>query len=329
MTDWLQHAFNVPLKEVSSFGDARFAGIYSPVYDTDEVKRYMSSYYESMEGAQQQDAKLDLNDHYLGLLREALERTGGIGAAGPAPAILEIGAGFGSATFPLLGLYPQSRVVASEFSLSMLQVLKGKIDAGGQAQRCALLQLNAEKMDFRDQSFDLVVGAAVLHHLFQPDKVIESCARILKPGGRAIFFEPFEPGFDVLGLIYDEILRSPRLWLMHPRTRPYIRHCIHYWRQMRAVDKNTPFFQGADDKWLFTPAYFEKLGARFGFRACTQFPLEKSSRPFAAHVKSHMEGNGIRHIPDWIWRIVERYENAFSGEAKQGLFTEGGIVLQK
>ena len=28
-------------------------------------------------------------------------------------------------------------------------------------------------------------------------------------------------------------------------------------------------------------------------------------------------------------KIVERYENAFSDEMKQSLFTEGGVVLQK
>ena len=325
----LAATFNRPLKDVASLGDARFAGIYSPVYDAEEVKRYMSSYYESEEGAEGQDAKFNLNDYYRGLLREAMERTGGIGNAGTSPLILEIGCGFGSATFPLLELFPQSRIVASEFSLSMLRVLKGKLAASAHASRCALRQLNAEDMDFRPGSFDLVVGAAVLHHLFHPEKVIESCAQLLKPGGRAIFFEPFESGMDIIGLIYAEILRDPRLWLRDPRKRRYVRHSINYWQQMRGADKAAPFFQGADDKWLFTPAYFEKLRERFGYRACIQFPLEKSSKPFAALVKTHMEGNGFKSIPNWIWKIVDRYENAFSDEMKQSLFTEGGIVFQK
>jgi ubiquinone/menaquinone biosynthesis C-methylase UbiE len=321
--------FNRPLKDVASLGDPRFSGIYSPVYDAEEVKRYMSSYYESDTGAEGQDAKFNLNDYYGALLREALERTGGAASAGKAPLILEVGCGFGSATFPLLDIFPQAQVIASEFSLSMLRVLKNKLAAGTHGDRCALLQLNAEDMDFRPESFDLVVGAAILHHLFQPEKVIESCARLLKPGGRAIFFEPFESGYDIIGLIYAELLRDPRLWLLHPRRIRYVRHTLSYWRQMRGADKSAPFFQGADDKWMFTPAYFEKLRERHGFRSCIQFPLDKSAKPFASLVKTHMEGNGFKPIPGWIWKTVERYENAFSDEMKQSLFTEGGIVFQK
>jgi ubiquinone/menaquinone biosynthesis C-methylase UbiE len=321
--------FNRPLKDVGTLGDARFAGIYSPVYDAEEVKRYMSSYYESDAGAEGQDAKFNLNDYYGALLREALERTGGVSTAGEAPLILEVGCGFGSATFPLLDIYPQAQLIASEFSLSMLRVLRNKLAAGTQSERCALLQLNAEDMDFKPGSFDLVVGAAILHHLFQPEKVIESCARLLKPGGRAIFFEPFESGLDIIGLIYADLLRNPRLYLMNPRRARYVWHSLNYWRQMRGADKNAPFFQGADDKWLFTPTYFEKLRERFGFRSCIQFPLDKSSRPFASLVKTHMEGNGFKPIPGWVWKTVDRYESAFSDEMKQSLFTEGGIVFQK
>src|SRR3954465_16033674 len=102
----LAAAFQRPLKDVGTLGDARFAGIYSPVYDAQEVKRYMSSYYESEAGAEGQGAKLDLNDYYRDLLREALERSGGVPEA-PSALILEIGCGFGSATFPILELFPR------------------------------------------------------------------------------------------------------------------------------------------------------------------------------------------------------------------------------
>ncbi|MSP97719.1 MAG: class I SAM-dependent methyltransferase [Betaproteobacteria bacterium] len=325
--DWLQRAFKRPLKDVSTLGDPRFANIYSPLYDADEVRKYMSSYYESQDSAQGQDAKLNLNDYYLGLLREALERTGG--AAGPAPAILEIGCGFGSATFPLLELYPESKIVASEFSLSMLHILKGKLDGNGHQERCALLQLNAEDMDFHDGTFDLVVGAAVLHHLFHPEKVLERCAKVLRSGGRAVFFEPFESGYDIMSLVYQEALRDPRSFLINPRKRRYLRYCVSKWRLMRSTDKTSPFFTGADDKWLFTPSFFENHTSAAGFRHCEMYGLEKSGRPFEALIRTHLEGNNVKSMPKWFWRIVDHYEGAFSDELKRTLFTEGCVILRK
>lgn len=327
--DWLQRGFNRPLKDVSTLGDPRFANIYSPLYDADEVRKYMSSYYESQDGAQGQDAKLNLNDYYRRLLGEALERTGGLGASGPAPAILEIGCGFGSATIPLLELYPESKLVASEFSLSMLQLLKGKLDGDLHRGRCALLQLNAEDMDFHGESFDLVVGAAVLHHLFHPEKVLESCARVLKPGGRAIFFEPFESGFDVVSLVYQSALSDPRRFLIDPRKRRYLQHCVSYWREMRSADKASPFFAGADDKWLFPSSFFERHAQSSNFRHCEMYGLDKSGRPFEALIRTHLEGNNVKSMPRWFWQIVDRHEDAFSDEQKKTLFTEGCVILQK
>ena len=46
---------------------------------------------------------------------------------------------------------------------------------------------------------DLAVGAAILHHILDPAKVLASCHRALKPGGWAIFFEPFEAGNTIVG----------------------------------------------------------------------------------------------------------------------------------
>lgn len=325
----LQRSFNRPLRDLASFGSPGFEGIYSPLYDEAEVKRYMSSYYESLEGARGQDEKLDLNSYYLSLLRESLQRTGQIDELPRVRSVLEIGCGFGSATVPILELFPGAAVVASEFSLSMLQLLKSKLAGRAAEGRCAFLQLNAEDMDFKPGTFDLVIGAAVLHHLFHPEKVLQSCAKILKPGGRAIFFEPFESGFDVVGLIYEDTCRDPRSWLMGSRTRLYFKNCVHYWRQMRSEDKRGAFFVGADDKWLFTPAFFEDQRRSGGFAGCQMYAIDKSSRPFEALIKTHLKGNNVRTPPAWFWAIVDRYENAFSRDLKQTLFTEGCIILQK
>ncbi len=49
--------------------------------------------------------------------------------------------------------------------------------------------MDAETLDFPDQSFDLVASVAVLHHL-DLDRAYGEIARVLKPSGHAVFMEP-------------------------------------------------------------------------------------------------------------------------------------------
>ncbi|MGI6852224.1 class I SAM-dependent methyltransferase [Mesorhizobium sp. 1B3] len=48
---------------------------------------------------------------------------------------------------------------------------------------------NAEKMELADASFDLVFGSGILHHLIL-DVALKEVRRVLRGGGKAIFFEP-------------------------------------------------------------------------------------------------------------------------------------------
>jgi SAM-dependent methyltransferase len=48
---------------------------------------------------------------------------------------------------------------------------------------------DAHSMPFEDNSFDLVVGRAILHHL-NLDRALNEIRRVLRPGGSAIFIEP-------------------------------------------------------------------------------------------------------------------------------------------
>jgi ubiquinone/menaquinone biosynthesis C-methylase UbiE len=56
---------------------------------------------------------------------------------------------------------------------------------------------NAEAMVFGDATFDLVIGSSILHHFNNFENFLSDCYRILKPGGKAVFGEPFAIGYGL------------------------------------------------------------------------------------------------------------------------------------
>jgi len=57
-------------------------------------------------------------------------------------------------------------------------------------------EMNAEELDFEDNSFDLVFGNSIIHHL-DLDICFREIKRVLKPGGKAIFYEPLGHNFFI------------------------------------------------------------------------------------------------------------------------------------
>jgi ubiquinone/menaquinone biosynthesis C-methylase UbiE len=61
-------------------------------------------------------------------------------------------------------------------------------------QPVELLEMNAESLEFSDNSFDTVSMAYSLHHLDKIDQVLAEMQRVLKPGGNLIIQEEFRDG---------------------------------------------------------------------------------------------------------------------------------------
>ena len=101
----------------------------------------------------------------------------------PHQSVLEIGCGTGYFTKPLA--VTGARITAIDISPDLLQVSRRRVPA----TNVNFLLENAYAMSFPENSFDLVVGISILHHL-DVEKGLTEVFRVLKPGGGIFFTEP-------------------------------------------------------------------------------------------------------------------------------------------
>ncbi len=79
---------------------------------------------------------------------------------------------------------------------------------------------DAHHTGFAEDSFDLIVGSAILHHL-ELDRALAELRRILAPGGQAVFLEP---------LAHNPILRLGRFMTPAARTPDEHPFTVEDWR---------------------------------------------------------------------------------------------------
>lgn len=100
----------------------------------------------------------------------------------PSGVALDLGCGTGTAGGGLRNA--GMKVVGADLSISCLQAASRRLDA--------VVQVNAAHLPFRDASFDAIVSRGCLHHLDDAPAALKEAARVLKPGGRALFMDPRE-----------------------------------------------------------------------------------------------------------------------------------------
>lgn len=114
--------------------------------------------------------------------------------------VLDYGCGDGHFTHLLAGLGAQ----AYGIDISPQLIAKARASAPPQPSGFPnFLVGDAHKTPFADKFFDMVMGNGALHH-FTLDRAYPEIARILKPGGRAIFQEP--------------MFHHPLVWLLRRGT---------------------------------------------------------------------------------------------------------------
>lgn len=106
----------------------------------------------------------------------------------PGAAMLDYGCGEGSYA-ALHAAHHGHQVTAIDLSPVAIERAQQEAKRQGVADRIDFQVMNAEDLDFETDSFDLVCGLGVIHHL-DLGPAISEVSRVVRPSGAAVFVEP-------------------------------------------------------------------------------------------------------------------------------------------
>ncbi len=229
----------------------------SPSATPEHIKDVNTRYHDA--AAEEYDAKWGIDFGDIGQEQVRLKLIKALGADdgrsfGDA---LEIGSGTGYFSLNLVQLGVIERLTATDISPGMLKKLAATADALG-VENVTTVATEAEELPFEDESFDLVFGHAVLHHIPDLDKAFAEFRRVLRPGGMVAFAG-------------DPSRYGDRLAALPKRTGIFVAPA---WRRLvgarhRAVAESEQShdhsLEGEVDVHAFAPADLRRLLDRTGF----------------------------------------------------------------
>jgi ubiquinone/menaquinone biosynthesis C-methylase UbiE len=158
----------------------------SPTATPEHIKDVNTRYHDA--AADEYDAKWGIDFGATGQEQVRLKLVKALGGSGSHSFgdALEIGSGTGYFSLNLVQLGVIERLTATDISPGMLERLGATAEALGVAG-VTTVATEAEQLPFEDESFDLVFGHAVLHHIPDLDRAFAEFRRVLRPGGAIAF----------------------------------------------------------------------------------------------------------------------------------------------
>lgn len=102
--------------------------------------------------------------------------------------VLDIGCGIGALSFYLAN--KGGNVTGIDLSKNSIDFCKNEAKIKGLV--IDFKEMNAQIPDFQDESFDIIVGSRIIHHLPNLELFFKECKRILKHKGYFVFIEPLK-----------------------------------------------------------------------------------------------------------------------------------------
>ena len=211
---------------------------------------------------------------------------------GPYPRGLEIGAGTGYFGLNLLRAGVIGKLAAVDISPGMLGELQRSATRLGLQAECAACEAGA--LPFPDDSFDLVFGHAVLHHLPDLEGCLGEFRRVLRPSGALAFCgEPSLYGDRLAAWPKRAAYRVAPLWRAAVRAGA---------RAERATEEHEEdVLEQVVDVHAFTPAALDQAARAAGFQRVRVSGEELAASLFG-WVNRTLEGSAEPAEVPWLWR---------------------------
>jgi ubiquinone/menaquinone biosynthesis C-methylase UbiE len=175
------------------------------------IKDVNERYHDAAAASYDSKWGIDFGDIGQRQVRGKLSKALGGWPADPFADALEIGAGTGYFSLNLLQAGAIERATATDISPGMLATLEENASQLGLQVKTA--SADAETLPFGDESFDLVFGHAVLHHIPDLARGFAEFSRVLRPGGTLAFCgEPSRYGDFLAAVPKRSALLAAPLW---------------------------------------------------------------------------------------------------------------------
>ena len=97
--------------------------------------------------------------------------------------VLEVGCGAGTD----LARFARGGAIVAGVDLSSSAIALARQNFEQQRLQADLREADGEKLPFADDTFDLVYAHGVVQYTVHPQRLVDECRRVLKPGGEAVF----------------------------------------------------------------------------------------------------------------------------------------------
>ena len=248
--------------------------------------------------------------------------------------VQDIGSGGGSSVFAACRLLPRAEIFATDISPQLLHLLADFADTRDELRgRVRPFCFDLHRPFFKAESFDLVVGSAILHHLLDPYAALRNVADSLRSGGRMIFVEPLEAGSLVMAMVYGRVLEVLAAAGAHDGPLAQLMQALRVDIQARlGPPAAKPWTALLDDKWIFDEPYLGRLAREIGMSSVTIHPAHPDlTQVYEVAFQSILADSGHAGIvvPEPVLAAVRAFDHCIDGSLKKHLCPTGIIVFTK
>lgn len=175
--------------------------------------------------------------------------------------ILLLGNGDSIKELYLLGL--GTKLIYSDLSFNAIKNVNSMVNFAGYENKVLLCSVNANNIPFADESVDIILGYAFVHHIDDLDTFFMEISRVLKPGGRCLFLDnAYSHFWQKIKLASWPIIYylSQRRWGgISPQDKKYMVRGGYHLKELEIIKKKYNFSEITFVRFSFFAYFFYRF----------------------------------------------------------------------